>query len=147
VQAQSLKDEFLRAVDDDARAFDAVMAANRLSKTTHDEQARRESAIQVATKRAIDVPLGVVRLCEKTLPLVERVSEKGNKNSISDAGVAALVLGAAARGAWLNVLINLPGLSDRSEASRIAEEGDGLAARVAEGAGRVADRVAQSLAS
>jgi glutamate formiminotransferase/formiminotetrahydrofolate cyclodeaminase len=48
-QAQSLKDEFLRAVDDDARAFDAVMSANRLPKGTHDEQARRDQAIQAAT--------------------------------------------------------------------------------------------------
>jgi len=146
-QAQSLKDEFLRAVDDDARAFDAVMSANRLPKGTHDEQARRDQAIQAATKRAIDVPLGVVQLCERALPLVERVADKGNKNSISDAGVAALVLGAAARGAWLNVLINLPGLSDRDEASRIHKDGDALAGRVADGATSVADRVAKSLAS
>jgi glutamate formiminotransferase/formiminotetrahydrofolate cyclodeaminase len=79
--------------------------------------------------------------------LVERVADKGNKNSISDAGVAALVLGAAARGAWLNVLINLPGLSDRDEASRIHKDGDALAGRVADGATSVADRVAKSLAS
>ncbi|MCI0450910.1 MAG: glutamate formimidoyltransferase [Candidatus Latescibacteria bacterium] len=145
-QAQSLKDEFLRAVDDDARAFDAVMAANRLPKTTHDEIARREEAVQAATQRAIDVPLSVMHLCEKALPLVERVAEKGNKNSISDAGVAALVLGAAARGAWLNVLINLPGLSDRGEASRIQNDGLATVARVAEGATRAADRVTKSLA-
>jgi glutamate formiminotransferase/formiminotetrahydrofolate cyclodeaminase len=144
-QAQSLKDEFLRAVDDDARAFDAVMVANRMPKATHDEHLRRDEAIQAATKRAIDVPLSVVRLCERTLPLVERVAEKGNKNSISDAGVAALVLGAAARGAWLNVLINLPGLSDRAAADRTRADGDTLVRRVADGAARAAERVAKSL--
>lgn len=146
-QAQSLKDEFLRAVDDDARAFDAVMTANRLPKSTHDEQARRNEAIQAATQRAIDVPFSVMRMCERALPLVDRVAEAGNKNSISDAGVAALVLGAAARGAWLNVLINLPGLSNRDEASRIQNDGLAVVARVVEGASRIADRVTKSLAS
>jgi len=144
-QAQSLKDEFLRAVDDDARAFDAVMVANRLPKATPDELARREAAIQAATQRAIDVPFGVMRLCEKTLPLVERVAEKGNKNSISDAGVAALVLGAAVGGAWLNVLINLPGLGDRDQANRLRKDGDAVARRIADAAQSIANRVAEGL--
>lgn len=145
-QAQSLKDEFLRAVDDDARAFDAVLAANRLPKSTHDEQARRNEAIQAATQRAIDVPFSVMRLCERTLPLVEKVAEHGNKNSISDAGVAALVLAAAVGGAHLNVLINLPGLSDRTHADRTRTDADALARRVADASARAVDRVTKSLA-
>jgi glutamate formiminotransferase/formiminotetrahydrofolate cyclodeaminase len=144
-EAQGLKDEFLRAVDDDARAFDAVMTANRLPKNTHDEQARRDEAIQTATKRAIEVPFGVMRLCERALPLVERVAEKGNPNSISDAGVAALLLGTAAGGAWLNVLINLPGLTDRDEADRLLKDGRAISARVGDGAARVAGRVTEGL--
>jgi glutamate formiminotransferase/formiminotetrahydrofolate cyclodeaminase len=146
-EAQSLKDEFLRAVDDDARAFDAVMTANRMPKTTHDEAKRREEAVQAATRRAIDVPLGVMRLCERALPLVERVAEKGNQNSISDAGVAALVLGAAAEGAHLNVLINLPGLTNREDAARLQKDGGAMLARVAKGASQSAARVTQSLTS
>jgi glutamate formiminotransferase/formiminotetrahydrofolate cyclodeaminase len=143
--AQVLKDEFLRAVDDDARAFDAVMVANRMPKSTHEETARRDEAIQAATRRAIDVPLSVMRLCERALPMVERVAEKGNKNSISDAGVAALVLRAAAEGAWLNVLINVPGLGKRDDAVRLHKDGVAILARVAKGASQVADRVTQSL--
>ena len=140
VEAQGLKAELLRAVDDDACAFDAVMAANRLAKGTHDEQKRRDESIQEATKRAIEVPLSVMRACAKMLPLVERVAEQGNKNSISDAGVAALCLNAAAGGAHLNVLINLPGLSDpkaaktaRDEARALLDTVDASTRRVAEG--------------
>jgi glutamate formiminotransferase/formiminotetrahydrofolate cyclodeaminase len=145
-QAQALKDEFLRAVDEDARAFDAVMVANRMPKATHDEHLRRDAAIQAATMRAIDAPLGVMRLCEKTLPLVERVATKGNKNSISDAGVAALVLGAAAHGAWLNVRINLPGLSNRDEATRLEKDGSAIMQRLSGEGTRIAENVAKSLA-
>jgi glutamate formiminotransferase/formiminotetrahydrofolate cyclodeaminase len=145
VDAQSLKQELLRAVDDDARAFDAVMTANRMPKSTPDEQARRSEAIQAATLRAIETPLGVMRLCERVLPLVERVAEKGNKNSVSDAGVAALVLAAGAQGAWLNVLINLPGLTDRGVASRLSAEGETISSRVAHASARVAERVQSAL--
>lgn len=144
-EAQALQAEFLRAVDDDARAFDAVMVTNRLPKGTHDEQARREEAVQAATKRATEVPLGVMRLCERALPLVERVAEKGNKNSISDAGVAALVLGAAVGGAWLNVLINLPGLKDESFAADAKTRAGTLKGLVDGRAAAVVVTVAKSL--
>ena len=142
--AQAIKAEFVRAVDDDARAFDAVMAANRLPKSTHDEQSRREHAIQAATKTAIDVPLRVMRLCEQAVPLVERAAEKGNKNSISDAGVAALVLHAAVKGAWLNVLINLPGLPG-DQSGPVRTEANGIADRVGEQALQITRRVAEGL--
>lgn len=143
-EAQSLKDEFLRAVDDDARAFDAVLVANRLPKTTHDEVARREEALQAATRRAIDVPLSVMRMCERALPMVERVAEKGNKNSVSDAGVGALVLGAAAGGAHLNVLINLPGLKDASYAKDTKANADKLKTLIDKRAAAVVAAVAKS---
>jgi len=145
VEAQAVKAEFLRAVDDDARAFDAVMAANRLAKGTPDEQARRAAAVQEATRRAIEVPLAVMRGCAKMLPLVERVAEKGNKNSISDAGVAAMALKTAAGGAYLNVLINLPGVSDRTGAEKLRDEARALLDAVAEAMPRVSESVEKSI--
>ncbi len=145
-QAQALKDAFLRAVDDDARAFDAVMSAHRLPGGTRDEQAARDAAVQDATRRAIDVPLSVMRACEKALPLVERVAQAGNKNSVSDAGVAASALRTAAEGAWLNVLINLPGVTDAAYAKKTRAEGETLLATVTERAGKTLRGVAASLA-
>jgi glutamate formiminotransferase/formiminotetrahydrofolate cyclodeaminase len=145
VDAQSLKADFLRAVDEDARAFDAVMAANRLPKGTPGEQASREAAVQEATRRAIEVPLSVMRACAKMLPLVESVAEKGNKNSISDAGVAAMALKTAAGGAYLNVLINLPGLSDRKAAEKARDEARSLLDEVAAAAPRVSASIEKVL--
>ena len=40
--------------------------------------------------------------------------EKGNPNSVSDAGVAAEMALAGVRGACMNVLINLPGIQDQT---------------------------------
>jgi glutamate formiminotransferase/formiminotetrahydrofolate cyclodeaminase len=145
VDAQAVKSEFLRAVDDDSRAFDALMAANRLPKATHDEHARRETAIQEATLRAIEVPLSVIRACDSALPLVERVARDGNKNSVSDAGVAALCLNAAAHGAYLNVLINIAGLSDKKAAGRMLKEARTLMDQVTAATVRVTDGIEKSI--
>lgn len=144
-EAQGIKEEFLRAVDEDARAFDAVMAANRLSATTKPEEARRNAAIQDATRQAIEVPLNVMRACERVLPLIDRVAEKGNKNSISDAGVAALALRTAAGGAFLNVLINLTGLDDRKYADAALREARALLDGVSAAAPGISDRIKRGL--
>lgn len=143
--AQVVKEEFLRAVDEDARAFDAVMAAGRLPKESEEELARRNQAVQDATRRAIEAPLHVMRACERLLPLLESVSEKGNKNSISDAGVAALALRTASGGAFLNVLINLTGIEDRKWADAALREARGLMDSVSAAAPGIADRVKRGL--
>ncbi len=143
--AQKLKDEFLRAVDDDARAFDAVMAANRLPKGSRDEQAARDEAVQRATKVAIDVPLSVMRMCERVLPLIDRVAEKGNRNSVSDAGVAALALRTASGGAFLNVVINLTGVDDRAYADRALKEARSLLDAVNNAAPGISDQIKRRL--
>ncbi len=111
-RGQELKAFFVHAVDADTSAFDGVMAAMQLPKKTDAEVAARDAAIQAATKQATDVPLGVLRRCADVVPLAREASEKGNVNSLSDAGVAAQALRAAAGGAYLNVMINLGGIND-----------------------------------
>ena len=71
-----------------------------------------DPAIQEATIGATRVPLGVMQSSFKALEMTLTVARKGNKNSISDAGVAGLLLAAAIDGAAFNVKINLPGLPD-----------------------------------
>jgi len=145
VEAQRIKVEFLRAVDDDARAFDAVMAAGRMPKATHDEQEKRNAAVQEATRRAIDVPLSVMRSCARAVPLVEVVARDGNRNSASDAGVAALCLKTAAHGAYLNVLINLAGLADKTAAEKLKSEASALLDAVTTASARVVSSIEKAL--
>jgi glutamate formiminotransferase/formiminotetrahydrofolate cyclodeaminase len=129
VEAQHLKDEYLRLVDRDTEAFDALMAAMKLPKKTEEEIRIRNEKIQEATRRAIEVPLTSMRLSRRLLALAEALAEKGNRNALSDAGVAALMAYSAAYGAYLNVIINLPGVEDegyresvRGEAEEILKE-------------------------
>ncbi|MEX1274402.1 MAG: cyclodeaminase/cyclohydrolase family protein [Bacteroidota bacterium] len=113
-EAEELRRELTRLVDEDTEAFNRVMAAFGLPKETTEQQERRAAAIQEATREATLVPLRVMKLVDRSLPLAVRVAEKGNKNSASDAGVAALMLQAACSGAALNVRTNLGSLKDES---------------------------------
>jgi glutamate formiminotransferase/formiminotetrahydrofolate cyclodeaminase len=112
VKAQSAKDEMLRAIDEDTRAFNKVMEAFRLPKGTEEQGREKEVAIESAYVKATRVPLGVLDKSVSLLELAKTAAFKGNKNSLSDAGVAALVAEAAAVGAHYNVLINLPNIRD-----------------------------------
>jgi len=111
VRAQSVKATLARAIDDDTNAFNSVMEAMKLPKASQAEKAVRDEALQTGYKQAIAVPLATATACVEALELaLEAVG--GNKNSASDAGVAALMARAGAHGAALNVLINLGSVSD-----------------------------------
>lgn len=114
VKAQGLKADLLRLIDADTDAFNAVMAAMRLPRKSDEQKAHRDAALQDATKESIAIPLKVMEKCLAAIPLAIRMSEIGNQNSLSDAGVAILQAFAGLEGAAMNVLINLPGVTDEA---------------------------------
>jgi glutamate formiminotransferase/formiminotetrahydrofolate cyclodeaminase len=111
-RAQSLKQDFVRAIDDDTRAFNKISAARKLPKDSDDNKRVRDAAIEQANQEATLVPLRVLENAARVVELAEEVAEKGNPNCLSDAGVAGLTARAAADGAFYNVLINLPSVTD-----------------------------------
>jgi len=113
-KAQKLKDFFIEAIDRDTEAFNSIMTCFSMPKTTDDEKKRRSHAIQEATKQATRIPFSVLEKTLETAKLALFVTEKGNKNSLSDAGVAGLTALAAAEGAFYNVMINLQSIEDVS---------------------------------
>lgn len=113
-RSEALRASLSELIEKDAEAFNAVMQAFSLPKESEEEQHTRSVAIQAATKNASLVPLKVMELCAEVLPLTKTVAERGNVNSISDAGVAALMLQSACSAAALNVWINLGTLKDES---------------------------------
>jgi glutamate formiminotransferase/formiminotetrahydrofolate cyclodeaminase len=126
-QGQKLKDALLRAVDEDTDAFNAIMAAFGLPKSTPEEKAARKAAIQAATRGAIEVPLKVMQLASASFPLIRRMVETGNPNSVTDAGVGALCARAAVLGAYMNVQVNILGFEDKAFAERVMAEGQRMA--------------------
>ena len=110
--AEELRARFTVLIDKDTEAFNKVMEAFSLPKDDDSQKALRDAAITAATKEATMVPLEVMKHCIDAMALAQNVAENGNKNSISDAGVSALMLHAACESAALNVRINLNGLAD-----------------------------------
>lgn len=121
LRAATLTSELLRLSELDAAAYASVVAARRLPKETELERLARTRQIDAATREATSVPLEIARRAEEVLTLAERLAPIGNRNAISDVGVAALLSAAGLRGASMNVRINLPFLPDgeplRAEAS------------------------------
>jgi len=128
-QGQTLKDRLVALVDEDTRAFDAIMTAFGLPKDTPDQVSIRKQAIQDASKYATEVPFRTMQTAFECLPLLKQMAEHGNPNSLSDVGVGALCIKTAVRGAWLNVLINAQGLSDKPWAENIVSEARALLAK------------------
>ena len=91
-----------------------MSAAYKLPKDTEELKAARSKAIADATLKATEVPFETLTLCLEGLKVTEKLVGKSNPNAASDLGVAALNLLAGIKGAWLNVLINLPGVKDEA---------------------------------
>ena len=110
--ARLLREKLLHLVNRDTEAFNQVMASFKLPKGSDEEKQKRRKALQLATRFATEVPLEIMEVSLKVLELAREMAFHGNKNCLSDAGVAALLAAAACRGGAYNVLINLPGLKD-----------------------------------
>jgi glutamate formiminotransferase / formiminotetrahydrofolate cyclodeaminase len=111
--AQSLKDQLQFLVDVDTQSFNDVMSAMRLAKKTSTQIETRNEAIEMATKISANVPFKVMQLSFEAMKLARRMSQIGNQNSLSDAGVALLIAYAGFRGAAMNVQINLGDIQDK----------------------------------
>ncbi len=126
---KSIQEELLALVDEDTKAFNGIMAAFKRPSKSEADKKTRKAAIADATRLAILVPLRVMRTAFRAYDLLEVMAEKGNPNSVSDAGVGALAIRSAIRGAWLNVRINAKGLDDPAFLGPVMKEGAELADR------------------
>ncbi len=113
VKGRQLYDELLRLVDEDTRAFNGIIDAYRLPQGTETEKQDRDSAVQAATLRAIEVPFQVMEQALASMRVIRVMAQIGNPNSVSDAAVGALCARSAVVGAFLNVKINSGDLSDQ----------------------------------
>jgi len=110
-------------VDEDTLAFNRIMAAVSLPKDSDEQKETRLTALQSATKYAIEVPFKIMETSFACLESIKCMAEVGNPNSISDAGVAALCIRTAVMGAYLNVRINCKDLNDDNYVSNIIQKG------------------------
>ena len=128
-KGQKIKDELLFLVDEDTNAFNKIMDAFGLPKSTDEEKAARTAAIQEATKYATEVPFRTMERVFDSFELIKAMAETGNPNSVTDAGVGALCARSAVMGAYLNVKINASGLKDKAYVENILAKGAEIEAK------------------
>lgn len=122
LKLQAIKKELILLVDEDTDAFNRVMDAFKLPKSSDIEKVTRKNAIREATRNAIEVPLRVMKTAYASMQYIRKMAEEGNPNSVSDAGVGALCARTAVAGAYLNVKINAAGFDDKEYLGRILKE-------------------------
>jgi glutamate formiminotransferase/formiminotetrahydrofolate cyclodeaminase len=123
-KGQAIKEDLLLLVDEDTRAFNGIMDAFGLPKSTDEEKTARTNAIQEATKNAINVPLMIMKTTFSAFEVIREMTREGNPNSVTDAGVGALCARSAIIGAYLNVKVNSSGLKDAAFVSKVIQEAE-----------------------
>jgi len=121
---ENLRNRFFELAGKDNAAFENVMVAFKLPKETEHEKELRSKQIEEATLHAAEIPSEVIKSSGELIPLISMVIEKGNRNSLSDAGVAVSLTRTAAESAYLNVLINCASLNNQTIALEIRKRAD-----------------------
>jgi glutamate formiminotransferase / formiminotetrahydrofolate cyclodeaminase len=125
-KGQVYMQELLYLIDEDTRAFNAIMDAFSLSKKSDEEKKLRNQAIQDATKYAIEIPYKVMQNACNSMEVIRAMADIGNPNSVSDAGVGALCALMSVKGAFLNVKINASGLKDKDFVNSVMDDAAAL---------------------
>ncbi len=123
-EGQQYKDTLLNLVDADTHAFNKIMDALKMPKGSDEEKSARKSAMHAATIGAIEVPLKVMKVSLESMQMLREMAEKGNPNSVSDAGVGALCARTAIEGAALNVRINCSGFDDKEYVAKSLDQAE-----------------------
>jgi glutamate formiminotransferase/formiminotetrahydrofolate cyclodeaminase len=122
-KATEYKRELVSLVDADTRAFEEIMAARALPKTTETQKTFRIKSIEDATLHAIEIPFRVMKISLQSMDVLKAMALEGNPNSKSDAGVGAVCARSAVIGAYLNVCINAAGSESNKYIAAIVAEG------------------------
>lgn len=133
-----LREVLTSLIDKDSEAYQAVLAAQRLPKTTDAEKATRGAAIEAAMRGATEVPLETMRVCQQALRGATIVARNGNPNAATDTGVGVQLLLASLRGGGMNVDVNTAAIKDAAYVARVKAERDELESEGAADAATVA---------
>ncbi len=118
-ECQQIKEQLVKAVDEDTNAFNSYMDARRLPNKTAEEKKVREEAMQAGLKQAVMVPLNTAQRSYRAIEIAGVVAKNGNPNSITDVGVGAQSAFTGVLGGIFNVLINLKDIKDEKFVSEM----------------------------
>ena len=128
-KARDLEHRFLDVMERDTEAFNAVSAVFAMPKGTDQEKEARAAAMQEALQGCTKTPFEMMELSLEALRLTDGLVDRSNASAASDLGCAALHLGSAVQGAWLNVLINIGSLKNKDLAADYKKKGEEMLAK------------------
>lgn len=102
--------DFLSLAQKDEQAFQEFMEAFRATK----REGLTGEYLSLKAKEAIRIPLELIEELSLLFPAFELLLKEGNKNLVSDVGIASTLASAVIRASTLNVLINLPWLKEKT---------------------------------
>jgi glutamate formiminotransferase/formiminotetrahydrofolate cyclodeaminase len=117
-------EQLISMIDADTNAFNDYMIAMKMPKASDKEMKLRDEKMQAGLKKAVDVPLGVMRLADACWESMIEMASHGNIASKSDLEVGAKSLETGIWGAFKNVEINLPQIKDEKYKKEILSEGE-----------------------
>lgn len=129
--------QLISMIDADTNAFNDYMIAMKMPKATAEEKIVREEKMQEGIKKAIDVPLKVMRLGDECWEWMVEMAKVGNMSSRSDLEVGAKNLESGIWGAHRNVLINLPQIKDEEYKANVLKEAEEIMERAEKGLRKV----------
>lgn len=145
IQSQHLKNMYVDLVDKDTEAFNDYMLALKMPKKTENEKKKRTQAIQHAAEYATEIPFNVLNLAASMMELAEGLVEMGNTNALSDAAVCAIQAKAAAEGAWMNVMINLPTIKNEEIVRNVKTKSDEILEEIKKNKEKIINLVKEKL--
>ena len=134
---ETLRDEMLGLIEEDARGFAPLAAAYSLPSSTDEEKAEKEKIMAQALLKACEVPIMIMEKGAEILEIAVELAEKGSVMAVSDVGVAVQFIRTAVLGASMNVYINTKSMKDRKTAEELNAKADSLNKKASETADAV----------
>ena len=102
-------------IDEDAAAFDQVLAAYRLPRGAEEQQTKRNREIVSATLKSIRAPSEISERALEVLRLLVELAAVGNTNVFPDLTTGSQLAAVAMKGSYYNITVNLKLLTDDEE--------------------------------
>ena len=118
-RVERLRTRFQQLIQADIEAYGQLSACFKLPRITDEEKTARTKAIQEQLVEAALVPLEMAERAAELIQHCQRIAEIGNKNVLSDIGVAATLAFAAGSGAAWMVKTNVQSLKDQTRADEL----------------------------
>ncbi len=121
--------KLITMIDADTNAFNDYMIAMKMPKNSDKEKKLRNEKMQEGLKKAIEIPLNVMRLSDSCWQWMFEMAKVGNLNSSSDLAVGAKCLETGIYGAFKNVEINIPQIEDKKFKNSVIKEANEILER------------------